>query len=265
MGAYTWEMDDRNFGGISAIEVSPDGIDFTAITDKAMFLRGKLVRDAKGGVSGVQIIGRVAPLRSQGPAPFGELETDAEGLAIGPSGAAFVSFERIARVLRYDRIDGRAAALPAADDFAGMPLNGALEALAIAKDGTLYTVPERVGGTAFPVYRFLGGAWDQPFSIARKGNFVPVAADFGPDGRFYLLERQFRGVMGFASRVRSFKVTGNGISDERAVLQTAIGQHGNLEGLSVWHDRAGAIRLTMVADDNFNPVQTTQIVDYRLP
>ena len=51
---------------------------------------------------------------------------------------------------------------------------------------------------------------------------------------------------------------------ERMKLQSGIGQHDNLEGISVWQDASGAIRLTMIADDNFNFFQKTELVEYRL-
>ncbi|MDZ4134183.1 MAG: esterase-like activity of phytase family protein, partial [Paracoccaceae bacterium] len=171
-----------------------------------------------------------------------------------------------ARVLRYANLAGPAENLPDHPDFRRMRANSALEALAIDARGTLYTLPEQSGSaqSPFPVYRFRNGAWDKPFSIARRGGFLPVAADFGPDGRFYLLERQFRGIAGFASRVRRFDIGQTGISGETTVLETPSGRHDNLEGLSVWRDVTGAIRLTMVSDDNFMFFQRTEIVEYRV-
>jgi len=91
-----------------------------------------------------------------------------------------------------------------------------------------------------------------------------VAADFGPDGRLYVLERQFRGLMGFASRVRRFRLGMDRLLAEETLLETAVGLHDNLEGLSVWRDAGGALRLTMIADDNFSFFQRTEIVEYRV-
>ncbi len=72
-------------------------------------------------------------------------------------------------------------------------------------------------------------------------SFWPVGADFGPDGRFYLLERHLSGIFGFQSRVRSFRIDGNRISDERVVLRTATGTHDNLEGIARLAGRGGGI------------------------
>src|SRR5690606_38058901 len=116
------------------------------------------------------------------------------------------SLEGEARVLAYNRLGGPARNLPSHKDFAKMQGNSSLEALAIDKRGWLYTLPERSGreDRPFPVYVFNGKSWSKPYALPREGRFLPVGADFGPDGRFYLLERDFRGIAGFASRVRAF-------------------------------------------------------------
>jgi hypothetical protein len=44
-----------------------------------------------------------------------------------------------------------------------------------------------------------------------------------------------------------------------------VGVQDNLEGLSVWRDIAGQIRLTLISDDNFRLLQRTEIVEYVLP
>ena len=266
LGSYRWTATDPRFGGFSAIEIDADGRFFTALSDHGAVITGAILRDAIGGISGVRS-GPMITLRGKGTAPLQPERTDSEGLAIAPDGTAYISFEGVARVLRYARLDGPAENLPLDPDFRRLQINSALEALAIDADGVLYTLPERSGDMArpFPVYRFAGGSWDKALSIPRLGNFLPVAADFGPDRRFYLLEREFRGISGFASRLRRFDLTATGFSDGKVLLQTPVGTHGNLEGLSVWRDSAGDLRATMIADDNFSIFLSTEIVEYRLP
>lgn len=264
-GSFLWQSDDPDLGGVSGIEVSHDGLAFSAITDRGGWVQGRITRDGAGRITGLTT-GPVTPLLALDDAPLRKGRRDAEGLAIAPDGTAYLSFERVARVLRYARLDGSAENLPTPPEFAAFGRNSALEALAVGPDGTLYTLPERSGAVdrPFPVWRFRGGIWDQPFAVPRLDGFLPVGADFGPDGRFYLLEREFRGLGGFASRVRSFVLDGQGLADERVDLQSRPGQHDNLEGIAVWRDAAGDIRLTMVADDNFLPVQDTELVEYRV-
>ncbi|MEH7827727.1 esterase-like activity of phytase family protein [Gemmobacter denitrificans] len=266
VGSFIWRSDDPALGGMSAIELDPSGTGFTALSDRGGWTRGRLIRDPEGRITGLEAA-PVQRLRGKGQAGLAAGRTDSEGLAVAKGGTAYVSFEGAARVLRYDRLDGPAENLPIPDAFRRMQRNSALEALAIAPDGALFTLPERSGAEdrPFPVWRYRKGTWDQPFSLPREGLFLPVGADFGPDGQLYLLERQFRGLMGFASRVRRFAITGDTISAGEVLLETRPGRHDNLEGLSVWRDAAGDLRLTMIADDNFRFFQTTEIVEYRIP
>lgn len=279
IGAFAWRNDSRLFGGISAIEVSADGAGFTVLTDKGSHASGRFRRDAEGRVTGIEM-GQIQRLKSNTETPLAIGRNDSEGLAIGPDGTTYVSLEGVARVLRYDRIDGLAENLPRPRAFAAYPRNTSLEALAIDDRGRLYTLPEELAasrrirlfsgqpgnpnGPDFPVWRYEKGAWSQPFFLPRRGNYLPVGADFGPDGRIYILERQFRGIAGFGSRVRSFSVSERGLVGERVEMESPIGMHDNLEGISVWRDRQGQIRLTMVSDNNFLPIQRTEIVEYRI-
>jgi hypothetical protein len=64
--------------------------------------------------------------------------------------------------------------------------------------------------------------------------------------------------------VRSFAVGAETIGDERILLTTAAGTHDNLEGIAMWQDAEGAVRATMLSDDNYRWFQRTELVEYRL-
>ena len=72
----------------------------------------------------------------------------------------------------------------------------------------------------------------------RDGDFLVVDADFGPDGKLYVLERDF-GWLGFRTRVRRFALGPDGLGDEVTLLETPFGELDNMEGISVWRDAAG--------------------------
>ena len=266
VSAFRWQSNDPLFGGFSAVEVTADGLGFVTLSDKSAHTSGQFVRDAMGRITGID----AEPLRLlHGPddLPLAKYRTDSEGLVMLPDGRAYISFERNARVLHYGTMAGPGAMIAQPDAFRQMKRNSGLEALAIDAAGTLYTLPEQSGTMTrpFPVFRFRNGVWDQPFSLPRRGGFLAVGADFGPDGRLYLLERRFHGLAGFASRVRRFTVGPDAIRSEQTLLQSPPGLHDNLEGLSVWRDASGALRLTMISDDNLFFLQRTEIVEYRVP
>jgi hypothetical protein len=236
------------FGGLSAIELSSDGATALTLSDRGHIFDLAISRDTAGDISDVSVT------RSKHPA----FQRDTEGLAIG-IGGTFVSFEGPAQVRK---LGGKA--LPDHPDFENMIPNSALEALAIDDAGTLFALPERSGGARkpFPLYAYKNDEWTITHQIPREGPFLPVGADFGPDGFFYLLERAFT-PLGFRTRIRRFDLNKNAL-DPVELLRTYPARHDNLEGLSVWQDSDNQIRLTMVSDDNFLPVLRNQIVEYVL-
>ncbi|WGW04705.1 esterase-like activity of phytase family protein [Tropicibacter oceani] len=261
LGSYTWRSGDAELGGLSGIEITDNGMGFVALSDRAKLVKGSFTRD-KTRITGVQNAGWQA-LRDPKGQPLKDALADSEGLALADDGTLFISFEWRHRVWAYSP-GGKATALPRAQDFKGLQANSGLEALAIDARGRLYTLPERSGQMTrpFPVWRFDGKGWSQPFSLRRDAGFLPVGADFGPDGWFYLLERQFTGY-GFRSRVRRFDVTGDKVHREETLLESPALRHDNLEGISVWRANDGTIRMTMVSDDNFRPfLQRTEFVEY---
>lgn len=265
LSAFRWVTDDPLMGGLSGIEVSPDGNRFIALTDKGAIAEGQFQRDAAGRIIAVDA-GSFTLLKGDGDSPLKPGRNDSEGIALADDGRIFISFEGVARVLTYTTVDSPAENLPRPEEFRGMQRNSSLEALAVDAAGRIFTLPERSGNEArpFPVFVY-DGKWSQPFDIPRNGEFLPVGADFGPDGRLYLLERNFFGIGGFASRVRAFAVTGDRLGPGETVLETQAGTHDNLEGLSVWADAKGNIRLTMISDDNFKFYLRQEIVEYVLP
>lgn len=264
VGRLTVALDDPAAHGLSAIEVMADGVGVVLVSDRGGWTTGRIVRDDAGRLAGLEVA-PLQKLKGRGDLPLSPGSADAEGLALAPDGSLYVSFEKPARVLRYAAFGGSAQSLPSPDAFARMRRTSALEALAVDAQGRLYTLPEDTEGDAFPVYRYdPTQGWSQPFTLPRSPHYLPVGADFGPDGRLYLLERRVVGLVGLASQVRAFRIGPEGPDAGEVVLATAPHRHGNLEGLSVWQDASGALRLTLVADDNFRAYLPNEIVEYRL-
>lgn len=263
LGTYVWTDRHPDFGGFSGFDLAADGKAFVMVSDRGGLLTGRLSRDAQGLVSGAVVAFR-GPLAPESGLPKGRRAGDSEGLALAGGGDFYVSFEGRARVVRYT-VAGEPGDLVAGPrEFSGFPSNEGLEALAIGPDGTLFTLPEHamLRGPFFPLYRYRDGIWDQPVKLAAVGSFVPVGADVGPDGWLYILERDFLGIRGFTSRLIRLDPAAGWAEQE--LLRTAPGTHDNLESIAVWRDPAGDLRLTMVSDDNFNFLQQTEVVEYRL-
>lgn len=265
VGEYRWVSDDALFGGFSGLKVSADGGAFTTVSDGGIVGSGAFERAESGEITGVSGY-EFGPLRTSKGVPTEGRTSDAEGLAIRDDGALVVSFEGYHRIMVYSTPDASAEWHKHNHEFDNFQNNSGLEALAYDGDGVLYAIPERSGVLTrpFPVYRFKNDEWDQPFGIPRLPPYLVVGADFGPDGKFYVLERHLSGIFGFRTRVRRFEISGDSISAGEVLLETSAGKHDNLEGISIWRDSAGDIRVTMISDDNFRAFQRTEFVEYRL-
>lgn len=260
-----WTREEGWFGGFSGLHVFAGGTRALVLNDSARLVAVRLIRDGAGRLAGVEPEGTWRLHSSAGRVLTGSL-ADSEGLAVADDGTIFVSFEGVHRVARYDSPEVSAQGLNAPGVFHGLPENGSLEALAIDARGRLYTMPEagRDDDGNIPVWRSEAGRWQVAFALPARGRFRPVGADIGPDGRFYLLERSVS-LLGFRSRLRRWRLTDSGVADEETLLTTATGTHDNLEGLSVWRDGDGALRATMISDDNFLKIQRTELLECRLP
>ena len=190
---YAWQSSVEGFGGFSSLELSRNGDRFTTTTDKGLIAEGRIVRNG-GRIRGLDNL-RFERIQNPDGDPLRSYRTDAEGLAISPNGTIYISFEGTHRVMAYDGLREAARPLPDIPWNGSLQSNSSLEALAIDSVGTLYTLPERSGdlNRPFPVFRYRNGHWVRSLSIPRRNGFLPVGADFGPDGRLYLLERELTG------------------------------------------------------------------------
>lgn len=271
LNTWVFQEDREHFGGLSAIEML-DSDHALALTDRARLFHLTLSRDGMDQIVDVvvQPVARLAagPDRGDG----GRYGFDAEGLSLMPSGRLAVSFENRQRVALYPMpdLDGtpprfsKPLRMLFHPGWPGMHINKSLEAVAVDAHGRIHTLPEggRIDG-AIPIYRWKGGDWQIVASLPVSGRFSPVAADFGPDGRLYVLERSFA-LFGFRTQLRSMVLSEDGAEDLVVHFRSLIGTHDNLEGVDVWRDQAGLLRATMVGDDNFTSLLRSELVEYRL-
>ncbi len=64
--------------------------------------------------------------------------------------------------------------------------------------------------------------------------------------------------------MRRFTLGPDGFGDEVTLLETPFGELDNMEGISIWRDGEGRIRVTLISDDNFFPLQQTMFAEYVL-
>lgn len=263
LGSYEWDSAEPWFGGFSGLELSMDGSEMWILSDRSYLARATLSRQ-DGLIRNAQILDHWH-LKSSKGMPLGKGVYDSEGLAVSSTGDLFVSFEGTHRVVKVLSPNRPTQVLTNSALFEQLGNNKSLEALAVDTQGRLYTLPEagRDANGAIPVFRLKNGALDKMLSVTASEGFRPVGADFGPDGRFYLLERGFS-ILGFRTQLRRWDMM-DGLVNETTLLRTSFGTHDNLEAVSVWRDASGRLRATMISDDNFRRLQRTEIVEYQLP
>ncbi|MBY4894404.1 esterase-like activity of phytase family protein [Rhodobacteraceae bacterium N5(2021)] len=254
------------FGGISAVEVMNSGATALVLSDRGTLFTLSLTR-GPAGVTAASVCCAAAITWYEGVHLPGR-QRDSEGLARRPDGTLAISFEGgpLGRVA-YHRADGvQISVTPPIAGAEDLPRNGGFEGLAIDTSGRLYTLPEDMPGDGpIPLLRLDRGAWQVFAQVPRAPGWSPVALDFDDQGRLYLLQRRTVLPLGFAARLTRYTFARDGGLVAERVLQTGLGRHGNLEGLSLWRDATGRLIATMVSDDDFMPLRATNLVEYALP
>lgn len=261
---YRWTSEDPNFGGLSGLWMSPDGSRLLALSDRGYYARAEVARD-EGKITDVTTteLSQLPLVDDRAPEDF---LIDAEGLAIAPDGTIYVSYEGHHRVWAFDPDFKDPQWTHKWDYFWRFQSNSGLEALAVDSQGVVYAIPERSGKWTrpFPVQRYKDEVWDEVLSIPRSKRFLVVGADFGPDGRFYLLERDFDVLSAFKSRIRRFDLTDQGFVAEETLLETSFSVMDNAEGISLWVDNSGRTIVSIISDDNYSGLIRTLLTEYVL-
>ena len=127
----------REFGGISAISVAPDGANFIAATDQSWWLRGRITYDGTRptGIADAEMAPMLGP---DGRTLASRRWYDTEAIA-HDGGTLYVGIERVHRIVRFDfgkdglLARGRPIDVPAA--LRSLPSNGSIEALVFVPRG----------------------------------------------------------------------------------------------------------------------------------
>ena len=264
LSQYEWSHDDPNFGGFSGLMIGENGSSLTAISDRGYYAKAEITRSS-GLIKNIAIteLTQLPLVKDRSPEEF---LIDAEGLTITPDGSIYVSYEGHHRVWKFDPNFQNPEWTHQWDFFWRFQSNSGMEALASDAEGTIYAIPERSGKweRPFPVQRYKDGRWDETLSIPRSERFLVVGADFGPDGKFYLIERDFDVISAFKTRIRRFNLTDSGFDEGETLMETRFSALGNAEGISLWTDANDQTIVTIISDDNFNEFQKTWVTEYIL-
>jgi hypothetical protein len=274
-GGLELSSSHKQFGGLSGIRVSADG-KFLAITDKAHWLRGRIVYrgDVPAGIADAE----VAPMLYADGRPItarGWYDTEAFA---EDGGIVYVALERVHRILKFDYgkrgLLARATLVPVPPELGKLSSNKGVECLVVAPKGSpvagaLIAVSERGPAAGKNIRAFLiGGPKPGFFSVKPSDDFDVVDCALTPNSDFLILERHFSWRRGVAMRIRrvaASEVVPGAVLEGSILISADMGfQIDNMEGLSVHRAATGETVLTLVSDDNFSIIQRTILLQFTL-
>lgn len=269
-GGLVLISEDRRFGGLSGLHVSPDGGRLLAVTDQGNWLFAHLGYDGRGYLTSLSAAELGAMRDPKGKPLEDKAWADAESLAMLEDGSAIVGFERHHRLWRYrGERPGIPEVFPAPPGIERAPPNEGLEALAALKDGGLLGITEQMsaGRDGFlQGFLWRGGQWST-LSYRAVGTPRPSDATALPSGDVLVLERAYSPVQGLLLRLRRIARTS---IEPGAVLDPPILAElrppltvENFEGIAVRQVEKQTL-VYLVSDDNFSTLQKTLLLMFAL-
>ena len=264
----------KEFGGLSGIRMAPDGANFVAVTDKAHWVRGRVVYRgaAPTGIADAELAPMLGP---DGRPLTARGWFDTESLA-DDAGTLYVGIERVHQIVKFDYAKNgllaRAQIVPRPPAFAKLPANRGIECLAVGPKqsplaGALIAISERALDEDKNIKGFLiGGKTPGEFSVKRIGEFDIVDCALLPDGGFVVLERFFSWRQGVAIRLRRLSLAAivpGAVLDGPILMEADLGYEiDHMDGLGVHRAADGDVVLTLVSDDNFSVIQRTLLLQF---
>jgi hypothetical protein len=268
------------FGGISALNVEPDGAHFLAITDNGSWLRGRIVYQ-DGRPAGIADAEMAPILGAEGKPLAARGWFDVESLT-ELDGMHYIGIERVEQIVRFNfRRDGllaRGQPIAVPPEFKSFVYNKSLECLTTPpKDsplaGNLIVITERSLDGAGNHRSFLlkidaGGNHVERFSVARSDEFDVTDCTILAPGDLLLLERRFSPARGAAMRIRRIPLASikpKALADGKILVDVDLNyQIDNMEGIAVHRNANNETIITLVSDDNFSFIQRNLLLQFKL-
>ena len=280
IGGLVLKSNSPYFGGYSGLSLNRAGTHLFAISDTGTWLDADLtIKDGRpAGLANAQ----VGPILDGKGAPLsGKRNQDAEGLAAQTPGADdggyLISFERDHRMLRYrfanDALNA-GEAIPLPSGVRALPANEGLEGLATLRAGpwrgAILTFAEnrQVRPDETVGWLIKDGQARELRLDATEGFSVTDLAPLA-NGDVLVLQRRFHNPLD-GIHMRLARIAGGDIQPgalvKPEILLEADGRRNidNMEGLAVVEQPGGETIVTMISDDNFNPLQRTVLLQFAL-
>ena len=265
VGFLNIDRNEKDYGGFSGLLIKNAGTEALVVTDKSFFFVLELRRDDNDFLTGYSVIKKGRILSSKGEHLNGR-NTDSESIAMDANNNYFISFESNHRIMMHTEVEGKGIFVPKHPMFRKLSVNKGIEALAIDNENRLIAIPEKppLGISDVPIFRLQNDKWEIIKYVKIEDNFQVTDAEILPMGLLLILERKFSWTQGFKTRFRLISLDKFDNTEPIIVFTSTANQFDNLEGMTFWKDKKGEMRILTVSDDNFHPLQQSEIREFFL-
>ena len=265
VGFLNIDRNEKDYGGFSGLIIKNEGTEALVVTDKSFFFVLELRRDDNDFLNGYSVIKKGRILSSKGEHLNGR-NTDSESIAMDANNNYYISFESNHRIMMHAEVGGKGSFVPKHPLFRKLQVNKGIETLAIDNDNRLIAIPEKPpsGISNIPIFRLQNNKWEIIKYIKIKDSFLVTDAVVLPQGLLLILERKFSWTQGFKTRFRLISLDKFDNTEPITVFTSTANQFDNLEGMALWKDKKGAVRILTVSDDNFHPLQQSELREFFL-
>ena len=264
-GFLNIDRNEKDYGGFSGLLINNAGTEALVVTDKSFFFVLELRRDDNDFLTGYSVIKKGRILSSKGEHLNGR-NTDSESIAMDANNNYYISFESNHRIMMHAEVEGKGIFVPKHPMFRKLSVNKGIEALAIDNENRLIAIPEKPpsGISDIPIFRLQNNKWEIIKYVKIEDNFLVTDAEILPMGLLLILERKFSWTQGFKTRFRLISLDKFDNTEPIIVFTSTANQFDNLEGMTFWKDKKGEMRILTVSDDNFHPLQQSEIREFFL-
>ena len=264
-GFLNIDRNEKDYGGFSGLLINNAGTEALVVTDKSFFFVLELRRDDNDNLIGYSVIRKGRILSSKGEHLNGR-NTDSESIAMDANNNYYISFESNHRIMMHTEVEGKGIFVPKHPMFRKLSVNKGIEALAIDNENRLIAIPEKppLGISDIPIFRLQNNKWEIIKYVKIEDNFLVTDAEILPMGLLLILERKFSWTQGFKTRFRLISLDDFDNTEPIIVFTSTANQFDNLEGMTFWKDKKGEMRILTVSDDNFHPLQQSEIREFFL-
>lgn len=275
LGGYVLDADSPDFGGLSGLRTLPDG-SILMVSDAAHWLWVKTKRAENGRILGLGA-GLIAPILDAQGQKLSKKTGDSEALDV-TEGHAWVAYEGDTRIERFDApftsdpataMVARPAERIALATLGPVPENGGPEAMTrLPGDGLLVISEEGKGpgGGASGLLRRPGQP-DLRFGVLTSPDFKPTEIALLDANTVLLLTRRYIPLIGVSAELSRLDL--GEVRPNAAIRPVVLARLeapfpvDNMEGMTVEHI-GGRTVITLVSDDNFNPLQRTLLLQFAI-